>query len=931
MLANMLQMPTAQFHRVYFLQKPLLVRCTEKPSAGSPSKMLTLADVKALVRRREPRPARFLRDVDVTKYVDGKRSALNGGDGEVDPDVVWKAFSSGGFSIRLVQPQQWHQASFELCSCLQEHFGHPVGCAAYLTPAGSQGFPPHYDDVEVFVIQLEGSKRWRLYDRPDARTNPAANRTTEFRASELGAPTQELTLRPGDVLYLPRGVVHQALAQRSGHSLHLTFSTYQRHTWRDLLLEDETLPLSKRARAALAALAALPQEAHDAGAHDDALDHDDADVLRPLGLLRTLPLGLLRSQCAGSPRMGWKLCAGAFTPPHVPFWLTSELWEDGKLGRALDALSLRYLQHSLPPVDAPPLSTLAEATTPAAVPPAPVEQPLALDGASRVRLRAPYCARLVDLAHTNGELVAWQVGQGAVPELALFTNVRNARALSGDSSPAFEVLPSLARSVIQLLEAGCRGVRLGRLEAAADGERAGDLFELVGSLLEHGVLVRQAKGEGEEEGGEEGEEQGEEHGEDEGEDEGEEGEEEEEEEEEEGEEEGEEDGVPELTVDEDGRTTSGDGEGCDEDESEHPQMDFSTRVWRAIVPDHAIPTLVRDCTAAYLKVKAHTRRLGVPYETNATYWVGAHTKPTSALEKLVLDIFRHHTAGQRFDAQRSGAEWWTQVVESSRDIGFHFDRDYELHHEEGVCVHPHLATVTYLSAEGGAPTVVLPVASPLMAADVAGACSGPVRSAHACYPQPGWHLAFDGRLLHGAPAALAARPRLSGSKRARNSEREGRTAHAAGEGAVVTARAETGVGAAEGTAEASPPRVTLLVNIWLHWLPLGADPVHTEVAERLSTRSVPLSWDQLVAPSEQLVRAGGPDETWKLSGFGRDAKTEGLLRLSLPGAEHWPESAGVADQPPPHNAGEPRGGFFALRWPKRRGCVLEHVAATVGT
>ena len=449
-------------------------------------------------------------------------------------------------------------------------------------------------------------------------------------------------------------------------------------------------------------------------------------------------------------------------------------------------------------------------------------------------------------------------------------------------------------------------------------------------MLEHGVLVRQAKGEGEEEGGEEGEEQGEEHGEDEGEDEGEEGE-EEEEEEEEGEEEGEEDGVPELTVDEDGRTTSGDGEGCDEDESEHPQMDFSTRVWRAIVPDHAIPTLVRDCTAAYLKVKAHTRRLGVPYETNATYWVGAHTKPTSALEKLVLDIFRHHTAGQRFDAQRSGAEWWTQVVESSRDIGFHFDRDYELHHEEGVCVHPHLATVTYLSAEGGAPTVVLPVASPLMAADVAGACSGPVRSAHACYPQPGWHLAFDGRLLHGAPAALAARPRLSGSKRARNSEREGRTAHAAGEGAVVTARAETGVGAAEGTAEASPPRVTLLVNIWLHWLPLGADPVHTEVAERLSTRSVPLSWDQLVAPSEQLVRAGGPDETWKLSGFGRDAKTEGLLRLSLPGAEHWPESAGVADQPPPHNAGEPRGGFFALRWPKRRGCVLEHVAATVGT
>ena len=96
MLANLLQMPTAQFHQMYFLQKPLLVRCTEKPSpAGSPSKMLTLADVKALVRRREPRPARFLRDVDVTKYVDGKRSALNGGDGEVEGE---EAGGGGGRS-----------------------------------------------------------------------------------------------------------------------------------------------------------------------------------------------------------------------------------------------------------------------------------------------------------------------------------------------------------------------------------------------------------------------------------------------------------------------------------------------------------------------------------------------------------------------------------------------------------------------------------------------------------------------------------------------------------------------------------------------------------------------------------------------------------------------------------------------------------------
>ena len=62
--------------------------------------------------------------------------------------------------LRLTIAPRRYQASYELCSCLQEHFGFPVGCSAYLTPASAQGFPPHYDDVEVFVLQLQGSKRW---------------------------------------------------------------------------------------------------------------------------------------------------------------------------------------------------------------------------------------------------------------------------------------------------------------------------------------------------------------------------------------------------------------------------------------------------------------------------------------------------------------------------------------------------------------------------------------------------------------------------------------------------------------------------------------------------------------------------------------------------------------------------------------------------
>ena len=46
----------------------------------------------------------------------------------------------------------------------------------------------------------------------------------------------EVTLQPGDVLYVPRGVVHQAAAEEAG-SCHLTVSTYQHWTVGNLLGE----------------------------------------------------------------------------------------------------------------------------------------------------------------------------------------------------------------------------------------------------------------------------------------------------------------------------------------------------------------------------------------------------------------------------------------------------------------------------------------------------------------------------------------------------------------------------------------------------------------------------------------------------------------------------------------------------------------------
>ena len=47
----------------------------------------------------------------------------------------------------------------QVLACLESCFRSAVGCNAYLTPPGSQGFAPHSDDIDAFVLQMEGSKR----------------------------------------------------------------------------------------------------------------------------------------------------------------------------------------------------------------------------------------------------------------------------------------------------------------------------------------------------------------------------------------------------------------------------------------------------------------------------------------------------------------------------------------------------------------------------------------------------------------------------------------------------------------------------------------------------------------------------------------------------------------------------------------------------
>ncbi|WP_416211097.1 JmjC domain-containing protein [Frankia sp. Cr2] len=93
---------------------------------------------------------------------------------------------------------------------------------AYLTTRATAGFPLHWDDHDVIVVQLLGEKTWdvRSFSRPAPMYRDAERNST---ASEQ--PVWKGLLRAGDVMHIPRGYWHQAtrVEHTGGMSLHVTF------------------------------------------------------------------------------------------------------------------------------------------------------------------------------------------------------------------------------------------------------------------------------------------------------------------------------------------------------------------------------------------------------------------------------------------------------------------------------------------------------------------------------------------------------------------------------------------------------------------------------------------------------------------------------------------------------------------------------------
>jgi ribosomal protein L16 Arg81 hydroxylase len=88
-----------------------------------------------------------------------------------------------------------------------------------------QAFDSHFDTHDVYAIHVEGEKTWRIYE--GRLENPVAHPAFKtlgqpYHDKARGKVKTEVTMRPGDLLYIPRGVYHDAVALTEG-TIHIAF------------------------------------------------------------------------------------------------------------------------------------------------------------------------------------------------------------------------------------------------------------------------------------------------------------------------------------------------------------------------------------------------------------------------------------------------------------------------------------------------------------------------------------------------------------------------------------------------------------------------------------------------------------------------------------------------------------------------------------
>lgn len=131
----------------------------------------------------------------------------------IDKTKLFKLMHNG-YSLTINSLDKMLPGLIKFRENLSDELKNEVWINAYITPSNQQGFNKHEDDHDVFALQLEGTKVWRIYN-------------------DEGGESNDIILNKGDLLYIPKGIPHSAATVNTS-STHLTFGIKFK-TYSDLL------------------------------------------------------------------------------------------------------------------------------------------------------------------------------------------------------------------------------------------------------------------------------------------------------------------------------------------------------------------------------------------------------------------------------------------------------------------------------------------------------------------------------------------------------------------------------------------------------------------------------------------------------------------------------------------------------------------------
>jgi ribosomal protein L16 Arg81 hydroxylase len=208
-----------EFRARYWERKPLII---QRGNPGYYGDLFTLEDFDSSITRGPD----YVKTAEATAKKNSKHQGATA-------DALEHVLSDmrDGHTLILDSMHNFEPKLKELCRVLAQETGHRFQTNIYLTPPKGKGFTAHWDNHDVFVLQVLGSKHWKV--EKERRAFPERDGVIPEGERDFRGEIHEFTLKQGDMVYIPRGFVHAAECGEES-SMHITLGVYPT-TWSDLL------------------------------------------------------------------------------------------------------------------------------------------------------------------------------------------------------------------------------------------------------------------------------------------------------------------------------------------------------------------------------------------------------------------------------------------------------------------------------------------------------------------------------------------------------------------------------------------------------------------------------------------------------------------------------------------------------------------------